>query len=195
MKRCPQCNATYDEHVEFCFVDGASLVHMDEAELQPVAPPPSRPKIGIGTVLGGSALAVLLLALIAFGLVFQRSTRADDGSIEPAPAPVMMVEETRSNDPYEGDGSVALISISSEPPGASVWEGRAKVCESTPCTIEHPPHAPVPRLFSVRLSDHKDWEVTMWDPDRPIAVELERNRRRNSRRRRNNGGAPIMLER
>jgi len=61
--------------------------------------------------------------------------------------------------------------VVSEPMGAGVYENDQFVCQ-TPCTVQHPAHAPLPRTFVFKLPGYHDKTYEMTDASQPISVQL-----------------------
>jgi hypothetical protein len=90
-------------------------------------------------------------------------------------------------------GPVRRVTFESIPPGAEVWEGEVQLCDTTPCTIEHPDYAPDDRKFTLRLKDFQDTEYVLLDPDQVQTVEL--SARPKSSRPRPKSGDDILIQR
>jgi hypothetical protein len=78
MKRCPQCDFIYFDTDEVCDLDGAKLVHVDEAELRLEEKPPkrARKRMVLVAAVGGVLLgAVMVAAYLGFARIRQQ-TRA-----------------------------------------------------------------------------------------------------------------------
>ena len=168
MKRCPQCDAEYDDHVEYCFVDGAELVLQAGTRSAPLPPPPSTSPsarfLPVVLLLGG----VAVIALIVIGVLLTSGDR-DVAGTPPLPPPEPQTEVPDAP-------PTPTVSITSSPQGAQVWEGSTRLCERTPCEVEHPDHAPIPRLFSLRLSGFEDASLEMADVSMAYDVPLRRVR-------------------
>jgi hypothetical protein len=129
-------------------------------------------------LLGLAAIVAAILAILVV-LVLASSQMALVG-LQPAPAPappalprslptpVPEVVDPPESPPVE-------IVLASEPLGASVWENDQFVCD-TPCTILHPPHAPLPRTFVFKAEGYRDDVYEMTEAKGPIAVALHRIR-------------------
>jgi hypothetical protein len=177
MKRCAQCGAEYDDHVEFCFVDGSEL----GAGVVPAAPPvpvvvnEARPA---STSRGTAILAVVILmigGLVLLGGLAAALMLIVPGSKppppEPVPVPVPAPAVPVVAPPPAPAPVVARVGFTSTPDRAELWEGDTLLC-TTPCTVEHPDHAPVPRQFVLKRDGYVDTPHVMADPGLPQHVSL-----------------------
>jgi hypothetical protein len=57
---------------------------------------------------------------------------------------------------------IARVPFDSEPQGAQLWEQNKFLC-TTPCVVEHPEYAPLPREFVLRLEGYIDTSHRMTD--------------------------------
>ncbi len=187
MKRCPQCGAEYDNHVEFCFVDGTELSQLATSAATPgLAPPPAlRPQRSrvVPLVLLG-VLLVVTTPLVVVGVIYVVSLQSSEGGGEPPP-PVGAVEddlEPRSKpqqlDPPEP--SAALVRVDSIPPGAQVWEEETRLCDRTPCTIEQPEHAPAVRQLVLVMAGFTPTPAQLEKSATSLQVEMRTKSRRRS---------------
>jgi hypothetical protein len=191
MQVCPECGTQYEDHVPTCIADGVRLVSAaavpepKPARPAQASPPPrSRASAGIPVVLalaamGGGGLAALV------GGVFLWSQLGAHGRTQPvppppppsvvAPAPALTapVPPPAPAEPIEQPA--VQVALASSPDGAKVYENDQFVCEA-PCTIEHPPHAPLPRTFVFRLSGYRDATFEMTDAKAPISIQMSRAR-------------------
>jgi hypothetical protein len=140
----------------------------------PRPPPPPDPRSSPLWVI----LVFLLLgvALLAFGgvvvaLLFFGSQGAGDETVAtPAPAPTQPDRGTMppiqlpKPVPSPSPASVVLVRFESDPSGAQVWEQDQYLCQ-TPCPIDQPEYAPLPREFVLRLDGHVDTPHRMTDTD------------------------------
>ena len=184
MKRCPDCDAEYDDHVEYCFVDGADLVVVEqEVVVAPVssATPVSedggsggRGLLGLGVffLIGGGLVVVLLglgiTAVYVGGSPDETAMTSSAVAADPRPVPVPLPVPVPEPEP---EPEVLQLGFTSTPAGAAVWEGDTQLCE-TPCVVEHPEHAPVPRTFVLKANRYRDAEHVVDDPSLPQHVEL-----------------------
>jgi hypothetical protein len=170
LKICPECSTQYEEHVELCLIDGSTLEPMAGEE---PAPPPSshetssRAGLGLLALLFGGALAVAISAL-AIALVFLPGSSPPPAP-EPQPVAAPPVAPPPAAPPVV---AAAKVGVTSEPAGAQVSENGRILCQ-TPCTIEHPPDAPLPRTLKLELDGHRDATVQLTDPDVPLFQRLE----------------------
>jgi hypothetical protein len=187
MKVCPECGTQYEDHVPTCIADGATLVAKAVApsqantEIRPRAatPPPAAPRRqGIGgfplvllavmLLAGGATMSVVAVAVASSRLArppaVAEPVRPRPVTLPPDPVPV----EPEEQPPVE-------VMLVSEPLGAEVFENDQFVCQ-TPCTIQHPPHAPLPRIFVFKAEGHRDDTFEMTEAKGPIAVALHRLR-------------------
>ncbi len=179
MKRCPQCAAEYENHVEFCFVDGSALP-TDSVEANPrstsSAPPvvlPPQPRasrsmvpymllllfVSVFLPLGGASAAWLMLRDPAPATAPATQAPAPPTPTLPPPAPVPA--------PSKSIG----IGFTSTPQGAEVWENET-LLGVTPCNVEHPDYAALPRTFVLKKAGHPDATLQLTDPTVPQHVEL-----------------------
>jgi hypothetical protein len=115
-----------------------------------------------------------------------RPTPAPPPSPTPTPAPSVVSAPAPS-------APVQRVTFESTPPGAEVWEGTFMLCATTPCSIEHPEHAPADRKFLLKLEGHQDTEHVLEDPSQVQAVVLPA---RNKKTRPNpKSGDDILIER
>lgn len=183
MKVCPECGTQYEDHVPTCIADGATLVAQVAA---PVSIPPEKARSTLPPARPSSRLPFVLLGLVLFGVVAAVSVLAlavasSQLAIGRPPAPEVAqvrlppprpepepVPEPPERPPVE-------VVLASEPLGAKVFENDQFVCV-TPCTIQHPPHAPLPREFVFKADGHRDVVYEMTEAKGPIAVALPRLR-------------------
>ena len=178
MKRCPQCDAEYDDHVEYCFVDGAQLVQQTDRVAAASLPPPPEASPSsrlLPLVLALGAAAVVALIVVAGVLVYVVvGGEGDQRSAGEAEVP----STDAISEPVQPSGALAataaFVSVQSTPSGAQIWEGNTQLCPSTPCEVEHPEHAPIPRTFRVHLDGYEDGPIEMVDVRRAYEVELQR---------------------
>ena len=192
MKTCPECGTQYEDHVPSCLVDGADLTsisalpsHSGPAPyVVAVAPPPPPPPAARSVVGGGMLLGLagmfgvgFVAVLVAIGGVVwfgasdpepPKKPEVPVAAPQPAPVPVPV--------PVAGPVAVApapKISIRSDPAGAELWEGAARLC-TTPCSTDHPDHAPLPRTFTLKLAGYLDTTYEMTDPAAAHDVRMRR---------------------
>lgn len=177
MRRCPECETLYEDHVDTCLVDGADLVQVEDAGSI------SMQRTGsFSQQLSGSHLAVptdevpnlayeptqeeekrqsrlpLLLGLVVLlfgfggvalaGVVFLSQS---GGPPPPPPVPAAVPEPEPPPPPApapEPEPEVQEFTLTTIPSNATVHENGQLVCR-TPCVLEHPPDAPLPRAFSI----------------------------------------------
>lgn len=142
MKQCPQCETRYEDHVDTCIADGTDLDTITDQTLAmatstavsgPHRQPPPAVVVRRANPLPWVLVGMLLFALLMFvGVVLLGLTTAR----------VASSAATRLPDTF---------SIVTEPPGARVLEHGSIVC-TTPCALEHPADAPLPREFRVELA-------------------------------------------
>jgi hypothetical protein len=177
MKVCPECGTQYEDHVPTCIADGVELVPAAGAEptqilparpAPPAPPPPAGPRLSVILLvaLAAGVGTVALVTVVVAQLVLNRPSPPPPSRPVPvaAPAPVA----PREAPPID----VVLVS---EPLGAKVYENDQFVCE-TPCTVQHPPHAPLPRSFVFKAAGHRDEMFEMTEARGPITVQLSRVR-------------------
>lgn len=169
MKRCPQCKAEYDQHVEYCFVDGAELVDLGDDEGGPLPPPPSSSRLlPIVFVLAGLSMLVMLVVLVLVVMTWSDAPPDDELMAAPTPAVAPPPEPIE-----DGPGAtVHKIMVRSTPSGAEVWEGSTLLCPATPCSVEHPDHAPIPRVFELRRDGYTSTRIEMTDVNAPLEARL-----------------------
>jgi hypothetical protein len=194
MKVCPECGTQYEDHVPTCIADGADLVpHVVQQPAAPApaaadptiklpisaprAPPPPPPEpqsrfsiaLLLIAVLGaGVVVTVVGLIAVTWGVGGNRTVEPLEAAhTVPAPRP-LPESEPNERPPVE----VVLVS---EPLGAKVYENEQFVCE-TPCAVQHPPHAPLPRSFVFKAEGYRDRTFEMTEARGPITVELSRLR-------------------
>jgi hypothetical protein len=122
------------------------------------------------------------VALLAFGgvvvaLVFF-GTQGTETAVAPPPAPppIPPIELTAPQPTPPRPSSSVRVMFESVPPGAQVWEQEKYLC-ATPCAIDQPEIAPLPREFVLKLDGHQDEPHRMNDTDtqhivlKPIAVK------------------------
>lgn len=176
MKRCPQCRAEYDDHVEYCFVDGAELVpHTGMLQLTTPLPPPPAPTrslLPMLLVLGVMGMVVLASGLVLIVFLLMEPQIA---TVEPEPAPEVKLPAGEQAEPED---TVLEVRLSSSPSGAEVWEFDKKLCAQTPCTIEHPAGEVLERELIFKLDGYTPRKVTMDDPTRSWDTTLTRIRSR-----------------
>ena len=185
MKTCPSCGTQYEDHVPQCFVDGTSLEAVQSVERHTVTPiptatppadgtpapaqripPPASNNTGLVVLLGG-AVVVLLMAGGLVGIAYFAAGRTSPPPVPvavappPAPAPV----------PVPPPPQVVKLGVTSTPDGAAVFEGDTRLC-TTPCTIDHPEHAPLPRTLVLKAPGHEDTTYVVETVDRPHHVPL-----------------------
>ncbi|MBX2798863.1 MAG: hypothetical protein KTR31_14400 [Myxococcales bacterium] len=172
MKRCPQCEAEYDDHVEYCFVDGAELVYVARAVGKtPLPPPPPAPRRSIlPLVIVFVFLAIVAVAGLAAVVAMLSSEPSTTAKTPVQPVAPTVVPATPD------EPAPILIGVDSEPSGAEVWEGRSKKCEATPCQVEHPEHAPDNRTFVLKLPGYRDATVTMEEVGAPLFATLRKRK-------------------
>lgn len=181
MKRCPDCETLYEDHVDTCLVDGADLEHTTMLEPSrvtlrtgsfshlavdtmaavrpPVEEPPQRSRLPLIFAVG--VAAVLLVGL---GVVVGLTTTV---GAAPPPAPVLAPPKTNLPDPAplavpepEPEPAHAVFVLDTVPTAAKVTENGRVVCH-TPCTIDHPPEAPLPRAFSLQHDGYTEQVYTV----------------------------------
>ncbi|MCB9671450.1 MAG: PEGA domain-containing protein [Alphaproteobacteria bacterium] len=185
MKRCPDCTTLYEDHVSNCLVDGSDLEIVEDPtsehlmqrtgdftrqltaeqtgthSRQSVVLPPDPPEekkggsmlpwlLVTGLLLGGAGVAAVVF--LAGGSVVQPTeavAKQPDPEL-PRPAPVAPAPAPVTQD----------FVIVTEPAGATVTENGLEVCV-TPCTVSHPPDAPLPRTFAVAMEGFTDESVVV----------------------------------
>ena len=184
MKVCPECGTRYEDHVPTCIADGAVLV----AQIAPPVAstvPPEKPRAAAPRP-GGSRLPLVLLALVTFAAIAAvsvvglavASSQLGVGRPPPVEAPQVRLPPPRIEPepvPEPPERPPVEVMLASEPVGAKVFENDQFVC-ITPCTIQHPPHAPLPRVFVFKADGHRDASFEMTEAKGPIAVDLPRVR-------------------
>ncbi|MEN0063850.1 MAG: hypothetical protein AAGA48_16985 [Myxococcota bacterium] len=161
MKRCPQCGAEYDNHVEYCFVDGTELSQLRTSATTPLIPPPAiqpQRSRALPLVLIGLAFVVATPLVVAGVVWFTGPTTIQNAPEDPlvaAPVPDLPVPVTTQ------EGAVRQVTVVSIPEGASVWEGNTELCSHTPCTIDQPDHAPARRLLRLEMGGYAPTDATL----------------------------------
>lgn len=183
MQVCPECGTQYEDHVPTCIADGVRLVAVEATPEPPrkrTPPPPalapSRERSALPLLLllplGGLVVAagalVLGVALLQMPKTPEAKPPAPAPAIVAAPVPVEVQPASAETPSID----VVLVSI---PEGAGVYENDQFVCE-TPCTVQHPPHAPLPRFFVFKLSGHRDETYEMVEAKGPIAIQMKRQK-------------------
>ena len=188
MKRCPQCGAQYDDHVEFCFVDGTELAAISGSATPslslgptPTSPPMAAPlPVAPNSPLRRALPLVLafgvLAALLMFTVIVLALMRSDPDPPAPTPEPVAVAPSPVR--PPEPLPTVAKVVVESTPEGAEVWEGSTLLCNDTPCTVDHPEHAPIPREFVLKMRGFREARLVMDDPGRGHHATLQREGRK-----------------
>ncbi len=170
MKRCPQCRAEYDDHVEYCFVDGAELVpHTGMLQITTPLPPPPAPNrslLPMLLVLGVMGMLMLSSGLVLIVFLFMEPKVA---TVEPNLPEVQPPPNT-----LDVDGEDIMVEITSSPPGARVFEGAEQVCPSTPCQIPHPTGEGRERRLTFKLQGFQDRTESWSDPHTPWKIKLLR---------------------
>lgn len=114
-----------------------------------------------------------MLAMLAVVVVVVSSWSGAAQSPPPlraVPAPPPEVAGTEP-DPAEA-APIPQVEVRSTPSGAEVWEGNSRLCAATPCMVDHPDHAPVPRVFELRLPGHQRTRVDMTELGQPVDATL-----------------------
>lgn len=191
MKRCPQCRAEYEDHVQFCFVDGTELRAVAASEDSAVGRSPrasgrdepqsvtgeaeasggwTRPVTGVVglalTAIGGIGILGLAIGVLATSMRTPANTTGD--RIDPDIVPRAQGEATPSAAPT----LVKMIHFESDPAGASVFEAHQQLC-TTPCEVEHPDYAPRTRSFVFKAKGYAPVEVEVVDAASPERVRLK----------------------
>lgn len=192
MKTCRECQTHYEDHVEVCLLDGVTL--------ETVATPPGavvargtpapvgrvsdtgatsverRAAGGVaGLALLGAGGFVVLLLLVGVALFVMSSGEEPPpapapAAVTPPPAPVQPAPA-----PPPEPAVVTKIAFTSDPAGAMVTENGRDVCV-TPCTVDHPEHAGLPRKMTLRLDGYQAADVSVADPSIPQLVKLSKIR-------------------
>lgn len=190
MKRCPECDTLYEDHVDVCLVDGAELVQASETTAEHVLNATGyhtrsnvlsaaqqaeiaalREQSEEADKSGGSSRAlvplllvgVLLLVVGGAGAGVVLMSAAGSTTPEPEPGPVASVAPPPAPEPVApapAAPAVEEFSLVTQPAGARVLENGKEVC-TTPCVIEHPAHAPLPRTFTLEMEGHVTEEYTV----------------------------------
>lgn len=180
MKRCPECTTLYEDHVTSCLVDGAELEVVEDASAehliqrtgqfsrQLVGDPSSLTADAVEEKPRRSLLPIVLLAfgligfLVVLGIVVIATTGAGQTVEPPKPEPVVVAPPPPpAPAPAPPPAPVAMdFTIVTEPPGADVTENDVHVCV-TPCTVDHPEDAPLPRTFKVALDGYTSEQVVI----------------------------------
>lgn len=169
MKICPECSTQYESHVEYCLIDGAELEEKEETPA--AAATPAAAKAAGAGVLGLAFVGLAIVGLIGVvGAVFVFSGGEADATAA-APAPKPPAPEPKAT-PKPVEAPVLRIGLTSEPAGAVVIENGITVC-TTPCTIEHPPQAPLPRTLSFEAEGHEPKALEVTDASVPWFVKLD----------------------
>lgn len=184
MKICPSCRAHYEAHVPACLADGSALVPIPLPSPPPPAPPPTPLHVpillplisGMFLAIGGiTGLVLLLLALPGEAAPRHApdpappTTQAALPPTEPIAEPEQ--PEPEPDEPAEPD-EARVILLASIPDGAEVREHGALLCH-TPCALEHPSYAPLPRTFELSSPDHPTVTHQVDDPGRLQLVQLQ----------------------
>lgn len=190
MKTCPACGTQYEDHVPQCFVDGTSLndIPVEEAGRfdggtapsttredapGPVSEQPAPQSRGATSIIAFLGLLSILLGVGLVGIVLFVLTRTEaPPGPTPVPVPVIAPPEPPPPAPEPPAPTVLSVGITSTPPGAEVWEGSSVLCV-TPCSIEHPEHAPLPRSLVLKAENHLDTPYQLDDPRLPHHVPLQ----------------------
>lgn len=170
MKSCPECRTEYEDHIVLCLVDGSPLAD--------VAATPA-PMARSGASKGGGLVffvvagaAVLLLLGIGVGSLFRPEPVAvPEPAIRPAPVEIAPAAPVEPAEPVAPP--VIRVGFTSDPQGAALTEQGEVLC-TTPCTIEHPEHAPLPRTFVLKSPGYIDTDYTMNNPGIPQLVKLSK---------------------
>lgn len=179
MKVCPECGTQYEDHVPTCIADGVELAPAAQSAptqifaRAPAPPPPapSGPRLSVLLIVGlASGLVALLLGA---GVVASQIAISRPSAPEPAARPTLVAPSPVAAEPREAP-PVDVVFVS-EPLGAKVFENDQFVCE-TPCTVRHPPHAPLPRGFVFKAAGYRDETYEMTEAKGPITVQLTRLR-------------------
>ncbi|MEQ1572144.1 MAG: hypothetical protein ABMA64_41335, partial [Myxococcota bacterium] len=123
------------------------------------------------------ASAAAMFGFVGLVAVIVVSTRAYEGPRRFEPVSVLPpVRETPPAAPAAPrEQPPVSVPLSSEPLHAKVYENEQFVCE-TPCTIQHPAHAPLPRSFVFKADGYRDVVFDMVDANQPVQVRLTRAR-------------------
>ncbi len=181
MKICPECQTQYEEHVEVCLIDGAQLEAPEAAPAPPPEPSGAVSRRAAGGIFGVAlfGLIALLLFVTLVGVVL--FTTMSGGEPAPPPAPAKAPPPPAPAPPPAPPAPVPVapvpkIALTSDPPGATVIENGQLVCV-TPCTVEHPEEAVLPRRLTFQLDGYKEATLAVTDPTIPQLVKLEPIRR------------------
>ena len=191
MKFCPECGTQYEDHVPTCIADGTELVPQvapppHSGTPAPITPAHPTPAVAPSTApagatspsaMGGGA-SILILALLLFGALAVAGVGvigivAWQLQSQPAPkqAPITPLSTRPDPIPTAPDHPPVTVSLDSTPAGAEVFENGQFVC-TTPCAIDHPNHAPLPRTFVFKAQGHRDQPFEMTDVTQPILVAM-----------------------
>lgn len=183
MKRCPQCGAEYDNHVEYCFVDGTELSALSTSAATPLIPPPAIPpqRSRLLPLILIGVLLVVATPLVVGGVYFAMGPRPM-GTDAPEDAPLVADPMPSGPTEDEPESEVRLVRIDSVPTGAEVWEEQTQLCSSTPCVVEQPDHAPSERTFLLKMAGYAPTSARLTKADPSLQVALLPVRRPGTRR-------------
>lgn len=175
MRTCSECGTQYEDHVESCLLDGTTL-DPPETTATP-APAPIASSAPAKAAGGGLLLGVLAVVLFGVIAVVGVGIFLFAGGDSPPPEPVAVAPVPPPAPPSPAPTpppapTVKTVALVSSPPGARVTEHDAEVCV-TPCNIEHPEDAPLPRTFHLELDGHKPADFVMTEAAGPFLIELE----------------------
>jgi hypothetical protein len=130
--------------------------------------------------MGGGGLAALIGGVFLWSQLGAHRTHAPAPPPVPVPVPAIIAPPVQPSPTHEAPHEPAEqpaveVELVSTPEGAKVYENDQFVCE-TPCTIQHPPHAPLPRTFVFRNPGYRDMTHEMTDAKGPISIQMIRAR-------------------
>jgi hypothetical protein len=192
MRTCPECLTQYEDHVLTCLVDGVDLTQVPrlapagQPALAPTPEPAPVQKVFVVPPQRSASRAmpavvatlVLLFSVVAgmpvAGWAVWTLTRPTP---VPVPAPTVrpvpvVVAPTPTEVPIRIEPApvpVVQVQVTSDPIGAEVWEGQTRLCV-TPCMVDHPEDAPLPRTLTFRLTGRGEVSASLEDPGQPVHV-------------------------
>lgn len=171
---------TRDPHIaaalDFPIPPSAGKSFIPSATPAPMAQSTVLDPLGAGLRLRKQRVAIAAAALFLMVVGIGVSHEAElSGQAEPRLAPVIPVPGLDVGTVATEVGVEGLI-VSSEPVGASVYEGKAQRCEATPCTISRSIRDAEPLLLTLRKAGHRSRWVQVQRRALRVDVKLDRDR-------------------